>query len=345
MGGGALVAAVAEAAGVGRPTFRASAKPNLRGQRPRLQPRPPAPKPRRLLASRQTLSSAAGPPSLVQRTKRDQTLRLLVPQREVHATQALDKRQAADLGEFGKVAQHLAQPVEGNAARQMMDVVHADIGGEPAQHDRQIVVGSSRAAPPAAGSSSLRAPSASPRIGAGRRTARRRSSPRARRSGPWIIRKAPGPISHISSADDERDRGVGGHRRDPGPPAGAAHEPDRQRGAAAGRDRSGRSQTAPADCDTAGRRGAGASPTPDIRRTVSVSMSPMPRRSRLPVAGVMRGVRTLPVVIGRQRQDAERAADPIVHRAGAKEGAVPAIVLDHEQPHQKPGRRQTPAQG
>ena len=53
----------------------------------------------------------------------------------------------------------------------------------------------------------------------------------------------------------------------------------------------------------------------------------------------MHGVRALPEIVGRQRQHAERAADPVIGEAVAEEGAVPAIVLDHEQPHQESGGR------
>jgi len=38
------------------------------------------------------------------------------------------------------VAQHERQAITGNSAAQMMDVVNADIGGEPAQGARQGVV-------------------------------------------------------------------------------------------------------------------------------------------------------------------------------------------------------------
>ena len=44
-----------------------------------------------------------------------------------------------------------------------------------------------------------------------------------------------------------------------------------------------------------------------------------------------------PKIIGRDRQDAERSADPIVGVLVRKEGSVPAIVLDHEQANEKPG--------
>ncbi len=56
--------------------------------------------------------------------------------------------------------------------------------------------------------------------------------------------------------------------------------------------------------------------------------------------GVMGRVGALPIIIGRQGDDAEHASDPVVDRAMAEEGAVAAIVLDEKQPHQKSRRRQ-----
>ena len=54
---------------------------------------------------------------------------------------------------------------------------------------------------------------------------------------------------------------------------------------------------------------------------------------------VMGGVRALPVIVGRQGEDAEGAPDPVVDRPGAEEGAVAAIVQDHEEAHQETRRR------
>ncbi len=54
--------------------------------------------------------------------------------------------------------------------------------------------------------------------------------------------------------------------------------------------------------------------------------------------GVVHGVAQAPVVVGREREDAEHPPDPVVHRLLAEEGAVSAVVLDHEEPHQEGGR-------
>ena len=54
---------------------------------------------------------------------------------------------------------------------------------------------------------------------------------------------------------------------------------------------------------------------------------------------VMGGVHALPVIVRRQRHHADDPADPVVDRAAAEERPVAAIVLDHEQPHQKRGGR------
>ena len=52
-------------------------------------------------------------------------------------------------------------------------------------------------------------------------------------------------------------------------------------------------------------------------------------------ACMMRSMRAAPVIVGGQRQDAEDAADPVVGMTIGEEGAVPAIVLDHEQADEK----------
>jgi hypothetical protein len=52
---------------------------------------------------------------------------------------------------------------------------------------------------------------------------------------------------------------------------------------------------------------------------------------------VVQGVRAPPEPIGREGQNTADAADPIVCQSMTKERAVAAIVLDHEQPHQKSG--------
>ena len=54
---------------------------------------------------------------------------------------------------------------------------------------------------------------------------------------------------------------------------------------------------------------------------------------------MMDGVGAPPEVVGRERQHADHAADPVVREPVAEEGAVAAIVLDHERPHQEPGGR------
>ena len=64
-------------------------------------------------------------------------------------------------------------------------------------------------------------------------------------------------------------------------------------------------------------------------------MSPMPRRSRLPDVDMMSGVGASPEIVRRQRQHPDHATDPVVGAAAMEEGAVAAIVLDHEQAHEK----------
>ena len=61
-------------------------------------------------------------------------------------------------------------------------------------------------------------------------------------------------------------------------------------------------------------------------------------------AGMVDRVGPAPDVIGRQRHDPDHAADPVAETPVAEQGAVPAIVLDHEQPNQKGRVRQRQGQ-
>ncbi len=55
------------------------------------------------------------------------------------------------------------------------------------------------------------------------------------------------------------------------------------------------------------------------------------------VAGgrMMFGMRTAPIVVGREGQDTEQAAGPVINRAAGEEGAVAAVMLDDEEAQQE----------
>ncbi len=53
----------------------------------------------------------------------------------------------------------------------------------------------------------------------------------------------------------------------------------------------------------------------------------------------MNSVAATPEIIGRECEHAQNAADPVIGKTVAEERAVPTIVLDHEQSHQKARRR------
>ena len=72
--------------------------------------------------------------------KGDQPAPTFIPEYQPHAAQALHERKPAYCPKLGMIAQHLWQAVIGNAAAQMMNVMHTDIGREPAQDMRQIVM-------------------------------------------------------------------------------------------------------------------------------------------------------------------------------------------------------------
>jgi HemY protein len=52
-------------------------------------------------------------------------------------------------------------------------------------------------------------------------------------------------------------------------------------------------------------------------------------------SGMMNRMRAAPAVVGRQREHANDAADPVIRQTAGKKSAMTAIVLDHEQAHEK----------
>lgn len=57
------------------------------------------------------------------------------------ATWVSRQGEAADIAKLGMIFKGLPQPIAGDPARQVIDVMDADVGREPAQHSRQVVMG------------------------------------------------------------------------------------------------------------------------------------------------------------------------------------------------------------
>src|ERR1700752_4904491 len=55
--------------------------------------------------------------------------------------------------------------------------------------------------------------------------------------------------------------------------------------------------------------------------------------------GVMNCMRAAPAVVGREREHANDAADPVVRQTAGEKRAVAAVVLDHKQTYEKAGSR------
>ena len=55
--------------------------------------------------------------------------------------------------------------------------------------------------------------------------------------------------------------------------------------------------------------------------------------------GVMNRMRAAPAIVGREGEHAKDAADPVIRQTAGKKGAMAAVVLDHEQAHEKAGSR------
>lgn len=67
------------------------------------------------------------------RSEGNQPPALFVPQLLADATQAFSQGQPLRLGELGVIAQDRRQAVERHSALQVVDVMHANFGAEPAQ--------------------------------------------------------------------------------------------------------------------------------------------------------------------------------------------------------------------
>ena len=268
--------------------------------------------------------------------ERDQLLGALVPQHQADAFDAVPQRQPADVAELGIFAQHARQTVIRNPAAQMMHMMNADIGGEPAQDAGQHII---RAAVQRGlvqipvlvvgphGVLELVLDVEQPHADRGRQQHDRQMHQQERSDADQPHQRG----------DDDRDRQVGAHGAEPRLPA-AAHQSERQ--------------PVPQD-EKIGR------PDTEHHRRMAIQpiAQPAPARQRqifahrqgidvadaaaLQIARgrMMNGVRSPPEIIGRQGEHAERAAGPVIGEAMAEECAVAAVVLDHEQPHQEAGGR------
>ena len=214
-------------------------------------------------------------------------------------------------------------------------MVHADIRGEPAQHGRQVVVRT------AMQRGFLHAPLP---ILVPRRLFElvlHVKQPDADRCGHQHDRQMhqqerADPDQPHQQRHDRRNGEVGRHDADPRPPAGA-HQPDRQ--PVPQHEQIGR--TDPEHHDRMPVQPIG-QPAPDRQRPIFA------HRQRIDVAHaaaieiargrVMNGMGLPPEIVRRQRQHAEHPADPVVGEPLAEEGAMPAIMLDHEQPQQEARR-------
>jgi hypothetical protein len=65
--------------------------------------------------------------------KRNEPARRFVPQHEANARKTLAQREPADVRELGVIAKSERQTVKRNSAAEVMDMMYADIRGEPSQ--------------------------------------------------------------------------------------------------------------------------------------------------------------------------------------------------------------------
>lgn len=259
-----------------------------------------------------------------------------VPQGEAHAAEAFPQGQPADVVEFRMVAQHAAQAIGRDAAIEVMHMVHADIGGEPAQQSRQIVM---RAA---VQGGVVEVPRLVVVPGGAFELVLHVEQPDADRGGQHDDRQMHQqeglePDGPDQRAGDRSGRQVGRHSARPRLPAVAPHA----HGHAMQHDKLDRR----ADDEQHQRVAV----EPVAQAAEQRQRAVFRDGQRIDVAhaaafeiaagGVVRGVALAPEAERREREHAGDAADPLVRQLAAEERAVAAIVLDHEQPHQE-GRRE-----
>ncbi len=68
--------------------------------------------------------------------ERDEPTSSLIPKHQPDALEALNEREPTGRSEFRMILQYTRQAVVRDSAAQVMNMMHADIGGEPAQNTR-----------------------------------------------------------------------------------------------------------------------------------------------------------------------------------------------------------------
>ena len=72
--------------------------------------------------------------------KRNKPARRFIPKHEANASKALSQSEPADIRKIGVAAKHKRQSIKRDSAAEVVDMVHTDIGGEPAKDDRQVIM-------------------------------------------------------------------------------------------------------------------------------------------------------------------------------------------------------------
>ncbi len=214
--------------------------------------------------------------------------------------------------------------------------MEADIGGEPAQHARQVVVG--RALERRGGEIPLLLVGPvrllvlvldveQPHPGGGADQGQRQVAEQERLP----------PQQH-----DHRhaERGEGRVGAEDARPRGALAQHGAGRNAVAHHEQ-------PDRADAEGHQRVAVEPVPEAPRARQRQVLAHGERRHVadaalrevPRGRVVDGMAAPPEIVGRQREHADRAPEPVVDAPRRKEGAVAAVVLDHEQAHeQRAGR-------
>jgi len=225
------------------------------------------------------------------------------------------------------MAKRERQPIERDSAAEMVDMMKANIGSEPAQDDRKIVMRT------AVKGSLMYVPSlsASPKrvlelvLNIEQPDPERSADQRDRQmhEQEWTYTHDPDRNSCYQQNGEVRR-----HRAQPGLPT-AAHQSDRQ---AVLQEKEVSGPETKHHQRMAVHAVSQPAPTRQQqifadRQRVDIAHTPPIEIARVCVVG---GMGAPPEIIGCQREYADRASEPVVHQPMTKERTVAAIVLDHE---------------
>ena len=218
-----------------------------------------------------------------------------------------------------------------------MDMVHADVGGEPAQHGRQVKMRAAKQTATVQCPIGFALPESLLELvlHVEQPHAHRGCEPGDRQLDEQELAQAD---QRHEGADHRCDDEIEGHHAPPYPQFGAQGMirepvPENENEHRPHTEHHERASERPVEKSMPSRQGAELAHSQ--RRDVSLAAA-----IEISRGAVMQRMLMAPMVVGGERQHSDCAAQPIVGTPLPEERAVPTIVLDDEQPDQEPRRRQ-----